>query len=171
MKYSLGRTTVADIANEAGVSRATIYRQFAAGRDAVIAATVADQVDAFFASLADDIAGATSLQELLTEGLMAASRRLRNHELLARVMAVEPEIVLPLVTTESHRLITALADFLRGHVASLVGPEVVDEQCDYLARLFLSCVEAPGSWDLTDRSQVRALVRSHFAPVGDVGPG
>ncbi len=169
MNYSLGRTTVADIANESGVSRATIYRQFPSGRDEVIAATVADQVDTFFALLAEDIAAASSLQELLTEGLIAANRRLREHELFARVMAVEPEIVLPLVTTESHRLLSVLIDFLRDHVASLIEPDAVEEYCDYLARLFLSCVEAPGSWDLTDRTQVRALVCSHFIPSGDRG--
>ncbi len=34
--------------------------------------------------------------------------------------------------------------------------------CDYLAQMFLSLLNAPGSWNLSDRSEVRTLVRSQL---------
>ena len=37
-----------------------------------------------------------------------------------------------------------------------------EEACDHIARLLLSWIGAPGRWELTDRDQVRALVRGEL---------
>jgi hypothetical protein len=36
------------------------------------------------------------------------------------------------------------------------------EAADYVARMLLSWIGAPGRWDLTDREQVHTLVRTEF---------
>ena len=165
MEYSLQRTTVEEISIESGVSRATIYRHFPAGREAIVGATVADQVDAFLIALAEDVSGATSTQELLVTGLMAAHRRLKSHQLFARGMAVGPELVLPSLTTESNRGVEVIGRCMAPFVSAdePETPEVqILAQCDHLARLFLSHVESPGSWDLTSPEDVRELVETQF---------
>ena len=43
------------------------------------------------------------------------------------------------------------------------------EVADYVARMVLSFIESPGGWDLTDRAQVRDLVRTELlAPLSQV---
>ena len=164
LKFSLQRTTLEDIAKEAGVSRATIYRHFAGGRDDVISSTVSDQVDEFFVGLATSVAAARDLEELLVTGLIEARRQLERHALFQRVMAVEPEILLPWLTTQSERIHQAIASFLLPHLGAHGGAHDEDsaEQADYMARLFMSCVESSGSWNLDDRDQVGELVRRQF---------
>ena len=112
-------------------------------------------------ALADDVRTSQGLEDVLVDGLMAARRRLRDHELFQRVMAVEPEIVLPWLTTESDRIVSLISGFLEPYLAS-EGVEHVQARGEYLARLFLSYVETPGSWNLEDRSEVRALVNREF---------
>jgi AcrR family transcriptional regulator len=167
MKFSLQRTTVEDVSSESGVSRASIYRYFPGGRDDVIACTVGYEVDLFFLGLASDIGEAKSLEELLVQGIMSAHRRLEEHALFARVMSVEPEIVLPWITIESNRVLGLIADVLRPYVEAELSsrsPSEVESLCDHIARLFLSYLESPGSWALTDEGQVRDLVVSQFVP-------
>jgi len=166
MKFSLQRTTVADIARESGVSRATIYRHFPDGRDEIIASTVTHEMDSFFGGLAADVQDAVTFEQLLVAGLMAAARRTAEHALLQRVLAVEPQIVLPYVTVESRRVLDMLALFVRPYALADSRdstPSELDHKCDYVARLFLSFVEAPGSWDLGNLEQVRELVSTQFA--------
>lgn len=166
MKFSLQRTTVEDIARESGVSRATIYRHFPDGRDEIIASTVTHEMDSFFRGLAADVQDAVTFEELLVAGLMSAARRTAEHELLQRVLAVEPQIVLPYVTVESRRVLDMLAVFVRPYAESDSPDSTsaeLDRKCDYVARLFLSFVEAPGSWDLENAEQVRELVNTQFA--------
>src|SRR6059058_3568352 len=50
-RYGLARTTVDDVAQASGVSRATIYRHFPGGRDQVVKDTVAWEQGRFFQRL------------------------------------------------------------------------------------------------------------------------
>ena len=50
-RYGTAKTTVDDIARQAGVSRATIYRVFPGGRDEILAAVVDTEVARLFSAL------------------------------------------------------------------------------------------------------------------------
>ncbi|HEY5173756.1 MAG TPA: helix-turn-helix domain-containing protein, partial [Acidimicrobiia bacterium] len=67
-RFGLGKTTIDDIAKESGVSRATIYRQFAGGRDELLLETVGWELSNYFNRLADQVRDAPSLAELLRRG-------------------------------------------------------------------------------------------------------
>ena len=47
-RFGLGKTTIDDVVKESGVSRATIYRQFAGGRDELLLETVAWELANYF---------------------------------------------------------------------------------------------------------------------------
>ena len=64
-RYGLGRTTVDDVAQASGVSRATIYRHFPGGRDQLVRDTVAWEMGRFFAALGEAVAAAPDLCALL----------------------------------------------------------------------------------------------------------
>jgi AcrR family transcriptional regulator len=170
-RRGLAKTTIEDAAREARVSRATVYRTFPGGRDELIAAVVGWATLEFFARLYEQVHDAESLEEVMERGIAFAHRAIVEHEVLQRVMQTEPEKLLPALTVESDRIHQGIAEFLvpylrqRG-VAEGVDP---DEAADFLARMVLSYMSAPGRWDLDDPIQIAQLVRAELL-AGVVAP-
>ncbi len=157
----MAKTTVEDVAREAGISRATVYRAFPGGRDELIDATVSWAVLDFFAKLYDRIQGAVDLEEVMERGIMFAHRSIVEHEVLQRVMLTEPETLLPALTVESIRIRRGIAEVLAPYVVDRGLAPGVDmrDAADFLARMVLSYISAPGRWDLEDPEQVSRLVQ------------
>ena len=170
-RWGLSKTTVEDAAREANVSRATVYRTFPGGRDELLDATVAWATSEFFLRLYEQVQEATSLEEVLELGIRFARRSILEHEVLQRVMQTEPEKLLPALTVESVRVRDVMADFLIPYLESRgVLPGVdLHEAADFLARMALSYIAAPGRWDLEDPEQVAELVEAELL-AGVVGP-
>lgn len=163
-RWGFSKTTVEDVAREAGVSRATLYRCFPGGRDELLAAVVAWENSRFFARLYDEVHEAETLEEVMELGLVFAHRDIRDHEVLQRVLETEPDLLLPKLTVEAAGTQRMIATFLepyllREHLAPGVD---ASEAADFLARMALSYISAPGRWDLTDREQVARLVRGEL---------
>ena len=174
-RRGLAKTTVEDAAREAGVSRATVYRAFPGGRDELLSATVAWATVDFFVRLYEHVQGADSLEQVMEWGIMFAHRSILEHEVLQRVMQTEPEKLLPTLTVESNRIREGIAVFLAPYLLARGMAAGVDpaEAADFLARMVLSYMSAPGRWDLTDPEQVARLVRSELLAgvvVPDPGP-
>jgi AcrR family transcriptional regulator len=177
-RWGLAKTTVEDAAREANVSRATVYRTFPGGRDELLEAVVAWATLEFFVRLYERVQGADSLEEVMERGIMFAHRSIVEHEVLQRVMQTEPEKLLPALTVESNRVRRGIAEFLEPFLEQRGVAAGVDlkEAADFLARMVLSYMSAPGRWDLDDPVQVAQLVRSELlagvvSAGGPVGPG
>jgi len=170
-RWGLAKTTVEDAARAAGVSRATVYRNFPGGRDELLSATVGWAMADFFLRLYEQVQDATSLEEVLELGIRFAHRSILEHDVLQRVMQTEPERLLPALTVESIRVRDAIAEFLIPYLeARGVLPGVdLREAADFLARMALSYIAAPGRWDLDDPEQVAELVEAELL-AGVVGP-
>lgn len=159
-RYGIAKTTVEDVAREARMSRATVYRYFA-GKDELVRETIAWETAHFFTRLAEVVAGIEELAPLLEEALFFAHEAVEDHAVLQKVLQTEPELLLPEMSTEAERLITLVRAFL---VPWLDREELCagvdrDAAAEHVARLFLSFLSAPGSWDLTNRAEVGRLVR------------
>ncbi len=164
-RYGLGKTTVEDVAREAGVSRATVYRHFPGGRDELMHEVIAWETRRFFLRLADAVAGIHDFADMLEEALLYAHEAVEGHAVLQQVLATEPERLLPTLTVESGRICRQVAEFLVPYLEASPRrrPDVsAAAAADYIARMLLSWIGAPGRWDLTDRGQARALVRAEF---------
>ncbi len=180
-RWGLSKTTVEDAGREAGVSRATVYRYFPGGRDELITAVVSWQFLQFFARLYDEVHDAPSLEQVMERGLRFAHRALAEHEVLQKVLQTEPDVLLPKLTVESTRILGVIADFLVPYLEQHGLADGVDvrEASDFLARMILSYMNAPGRWDLDDQLQVAELVRTELLagivagpePSGSVRPG
>jgi AcrR family transcriptional regulator len=163
-RRGLAKTTVEDAAKEAEVSRATVYRAFPGGREELINAVVSWAMLDFFARLYEHVQGADSLEQVMEQGIMFAHRAILGHDVLQRVMQTEPDKLLPALTFESIRIREGIATFLVPYLAQRgVAPGVdLDEAADFLARMILSHMSAPGRWDLDDPEQVARLVESEL---------
>jgi AcrR family transcriptional regulator len=163
-RWGLAKTTVEDAAREAGVSRATVYRYFPGGRGELVSAVVSWQFAAFFGRLYEEVRTAATLEEVLARGLAFARRSLVEHEVLQTVLRTEPELLLPQLTVESDRTLGMIGGFLIPYLRDRHMAPGVDERdaADFLARMILSLISAPGRWDLDDPAQVAQLVRAEL---------
>lgn len=171
-RHGFARTTVEDVAREAGLSRATLYRAFPGGRDDLLRETVVWEMGRFFGRLAEAVAGAPDFATLVEEGLRYARAAILEHEVLQTVLVTEPEMLLPLMTVQTERPLRFVVGYLepfleREQRAGRLRPGVeVADAAEYTGRLLLSLIGSPGRWDLTDPSEVRLLVREQLlAPV------
>jgi AcrR family transcriptional regulator len=177
-RYGLAKTTVEDAARVSGMARATIYRYFPGGRDHLVAEVISWEAQRFFGRLAAAVGDTEGLDELLEEALLFAHRAVDEHEVLQKILQTEPERLLPQLTVESTRILGYIAAFLTPHIEEPARSAGIDpaETADFVARMVLSFTGSPGRWDLSDRTQVRELVRTEVlaalhgpSPAADTG--
>ncbi len=160
-RHGLAKTTVDDVARQSGLSRATIYRYFPGGRDQLVRDVISWETGRFAERMTAAVGGAGDLGQLLARTLVVGHRMVSEHEVLQKILETEPDRLLPQLTLEGGRVIAMIAAFIAPHVGDHplppgVGPVTA---ADYLARLLMSVVLAPGSWDLSDPEQVEDLVQ------------
>lgn len=160
-RVGLGKPTVEDVATEAGVSRATVYRHFPGGREELMREMIAHEVAIFFLKLAAAVEDADDLVGVVEEAVYHSHRLVTEHHVLQVLVRAEPERLVPTLTTETSRIIPDVVTFLEPYLrAAPLRPEVtVVAAAEYLARMLLTHINAQGRWDLTDRAQVAELVR------------
>ena len=166
-RFGLGKTTMEDVAREAKLSRATVYRYFPQGKDQLLREVIAWEAGRFFERLTRAVAHHVDLADLVVEALVFAHRAVEEHVVLQKILETEPERLLPTLTTESGRIIALVKQFLvlamqRTPLQAGVDADVAAE---YLARMILSHINGAGGWDLTDRTEVRRLVDGLLAGV------
>jgi AcrR family transcriptional regulator len=165
-RQGLGKTTVDDIAREAGFSRATLYRTFPGGKEAVIAAVVETEVARLFSSLAVVMGEATDLEDVLVAGMVECARRLSSHGALAYLLIHEPDVILPRLTfADMDRILFTAGDFAAPFFARWLSPDEASRAAEWAVRIVVTYLAdpAPGT-DLSEPEDTRALVRAFVMP-------
>lgn len=160
-RTGLAQLTVEEVAREAGVGRASVYRWFPGGREQLVDEAVTWEIGRYLAEVEAEAEGAADLRERLVRTIAAAHRALAGHAVLQRLLATEPGGVLPPLQQTAPLVIAVLRSSLRDHVAAEPGlrPGVdPDEAADWLARMAMSHIANPGSWDLDQPAAVARLV-------------
>ena len=165
-RFGIAKVSVDDIAGEAQVSRATLYRMFPGGRDVVLDALRVRELEEFFAKLKAGVAGAGSLEELIVRTVMVATHELRADKHLAVMLMSEPGDTLAQLTVSGlPRIIRMASLFLAPLVDSHLGRVEGARLVDLLGRLVISYILAPSDHvDFSDEMSARMFIRTQILP-------
>lgn len=116
MDVGFKRTTLADVARRAGVSRMTVYRQYG-DLPTIVSALLTAELLALFERVRATIAELPTGRERLVEAAVRTVEALVVHPLYRRVLDVDPELLLPLVVDRFGSTQRAAIDLVAEQVA------------------------------------------------------
>jgi AcrR family transcriptional regulator len=164
-RHGLTKTTLDDVAREAGCARATLYRHFGGKRE-LVALTVAAEGERISGGLRSAADSQDTLEDAISAVITQAARELAAHDALQFLFAFEPELVLPFCTFDAgDRFLSHAGRALTPCFERFVRPEVAGRLGEWVARVTLAFCHSPdASLDLRDEHAVRTLVRQFIVP-------
>lgn len=167
----LSRTSLEDVAIEAGVSRATLYRIFPGGREQLVSDTVTFEVGRFLVGLEAAVRDEQGIDALLRAALLRGHRAIGEHRLLQQVLTTDRDALLRELAHTGSIMVGVIQAYLAERLEAERLRPGVDPQdaARYLTRLFLSYLGSPAGWDLNDPAAVDRLVATQFL-AGIVAP-
>ena len=96
LDVGLRRTTLADVARRAGVSRMTVYRQYG-DLSAIVSALLTSELLGLMETCREEVAALPTARERLVGAGVLFVERLAQHPLWCKVLDLDPELLLPLV--------------------------------------------------------------------------
>lgn len=165
-RWGLRKTTLDDIAREAGVGRATVYRAFPGGKDRLAEAVLCHEAGRLFTGYDAALSAAATLEDLLVVGVTGALAVMQDDEVVRSVLANEPDLVLPhFAFHHLERFLDVATALCRPHLGRFLPDDAVHPAADLLARLVLSFGFRPAPWlDTRDPAAVRRLVTTYLVP-------
>ena len=151
--HGLSRMSVGDVAKAAELSRQTLYKHFDS-REELIAQTVLREAGRIVEAVVAAAEAHDDPMVSLEQAILAALDLLRDHPLLDRLLATEPETLLPLLVEGQGSVLAAVELVCRQMLEGRM-PELDDAQV------------AAGS-DLLSRMLVSYAVRPPALPAADV---
>lgn len=166
-RWGVAKTSLDDVAREAGCSRASVYRAFPGGKDSVFTAMATREVERFFAAVALRLERADDVEELLVAGVTDASRRIRDHPALQFLLAHEPGTVVAQPGTPRMASVVAVASaFATSHLERFLPPDRARPVAELVVRLVVSYLSFPSDQvDPSEEAAARDLVRRFVLPV------
>lgn len=167
-RFGVAKTTLEDIATQAGVSRATVYRYFDGGRDEIILGVVLRDANAFLEALRRRLQRQPDLAGAIVEGVMYTVASVRKNAQLALLFA--PEVVghTTTIAGASTALFELTTDFLRpvfddAHREGRLRPGVgAEDAAEFVLRFILSLLAVDGPRRRSEAKE-RAFVRTFCA--------
>lgn len=167
-RWGVAKTTLDDVAREAGCSRATVYRVFPGGKEGLLDSVARVELARFFTGLAQrlDDASEAGLEALLVAGLTEAGRRLLNHPALQYVLTHEPEAISPrMAFAQMDAVLRVAATFATPWLSRHLDQPSAARLAEWAARILLSYAAMPAEGvDIGDEESIRLLVRTYILP-------
>jgi AcrR family transcriptional regulator len=164
-RWGVARVRVDDIAAEAGMSRATLYRLFPGGKDVLFEALRVRELTEFLDELSAHIADVEKLDELIVRAVVYATQEMRDDPHLALMMASAPGEVLANFTVDGlPRILRLTTEHLLAFVEPHIGRAEAVTLLEVVTRLVISCFFGPSELvDFGDETSARAFL-THLLP-------
>lgn len=169
--HGIKRTTIGDIARRAGIDRVTVYRRIG-NKDQVIQAVVTREATRLFEEVSATARRGTTLEARVELGFTAMLGQVRGNAMLARMLQVEPELVLMQLTTEGSLLVTGATIATLGFFGEAVEDGLLESidgmetTAELLVRIVHSFMLTPRALiDMDTVEQVNEFARLHVVPM------
>jgi AcrR family transcriptional regulator len=164
-RVGVAKTTLDDVAREAGCARATVYRCFP-GRLALLRAVLDREIGALTARVLDAASHTDTLGDAIATVILNCAQTFNSHPALAFVLAHEPELVAPQLSFERGSAVIANAGtVIAPAFARFVPADRAERLGEWVARITLSYLCNPiDQGHLDDPAFVRALVDDFVLP-------
>jgi len=144
-RVGMTRTTIADVGREAKLSRQTLYRYFPSKHDLFMALVLREE-QILFEQLRTAIEPHRELRPAVEAAFHTILRAMRAHPLLDRVMATEPQELLPYLTVEANPVrdmgIRLMEEVFSDRIAG-VSPVLAHRAAEISSRLITSYAIMP----------------------------
>ncbi|WP_246258421.1 TetR/AcrR family transcriptional regulator [Amycolatopsis anabasis] len=170
LDFGIRRTTMNEIARRAGLGVATVYRRFPQ-KGELVEAVMLREAARFVAGVDAKTRDARDLEELAVEGFVAFISGLRGHPLLTRLIEIEPETVLPMLTSGGAPLLALGRGYLAGVLADWQRRgELADFDLEPLAEVFARLAHSlaltpEGIIPSADDAATREFARTFLLPM------
>ena len=147
--HGLARLSVGDVAKRAGLSRQTLYKHFAT-RDDLIAQAVLREAGHMVEAVIADAERHDDPVDSLEAAIVATLHLARSHPLLDRLLAPEPEALLPMLIDGEGSVLGAVEVIARQMVEARLpqlSPEQAQLGADLLSRMLISYAVRPPAGD------------------------
>ncbi|GAB4586517.1 TetR/AcrR family transcriptional regulator [Nocardia sp. IFM 10818] len=165
------KTTIEDIARKADVDRVTVYRRIGS-RDDVVRAVTGREVGRLLDELKEIPARHQTLEDLIAGIFVTVLTRWRNHPLVERMLALEPDRLLPQLTTEGGAFFTMSVAATTEILRTALRDRGFSEPADLATRVEVGCrivhsliLQPIGTTDLDSEAELTAFARTHIAPI------
>lgn len=165
-RWGVAKTSLGDVATEAGMSRATLYRVFPGGKQQVHLTLALREVTTYAQAIADAIDSGETFADAMTRGLVVAARLLRDHDAAQFVLEHEPALFTPVLGFRGVDLVYRNAAARLGpHLTRFVPRARADWAVEWAVRLFVSYIANPDpDVELGDIEVTRRLVERYLVP-------
>lgn len=166
-RFGLGRWSVDDVADEAGVGRTSVYRWFGS-REELVHAVLARELRATLAAVAEAAAGVDAFEDQVVEASFVCLAALEQ-SVVGHLLENDPAHVLPLLTTEAGPLIALARQAIGPHLLAhglAADRDQAEILAETLARLGLSFVLTRDTVaPVTDPDRFRQALRGLIRPL------
>jgi AcrR family transcriptional regulator len=164
-RFGLAKTTVDDIAREAGCSRATLYRYYD-GKPAILRAVVVAEFDRVSDALVEAGRAEPTFGDAVVAVVVRGACELRAQDALQFLLEHEPDAVLGhLAFGPGDRVLVAVGDAIAPAFDRWLSLDACTRTGDWLARVVRSYVLMPHPpVDFTDPSAARSFLSALVIP-------
>lgn len=165
-RWGLGKTTVEDVARTAGLSRATVYRLFPGGKNAILQAGLHTEVGRLMAVLTDELTQLDDLEICLTRAVSLSTTFLKENTAFVYLREHEWEAVEAFLAFDRLDTLFLLSGTTLGPtLLRFLTPERATQVAMWTARIIVSYLLNPSDQlDLSTEPDARRLVHTYLMP-------
>ncbi|MGH9137140.1 MAG: TetR/AcrR family transcriptional regulator [Acidimicrobiales bacterium] len=163
----ISATTMGQVAADAGISRAWLYRNFPS-RDAIVRTLLLRESERFAAGLVQGDRPDRPAEQTITAAFIHIVQYLRRHPLLQRILVTDREAVTPFLTTEAGPVLRLAVDATRTYLTRRAALSARDSAiaAETIVRVLISIATTPtAAVDFDDPRALRAYAARVIPPL------